>query len=1008
MPKGLNVNFNLAIDVNDQELVTKIERILDDQGSRILDTLYIKSQSLEIFLEEQHQKLIVRLRELYPEEEVRVFIRKVKDDCKERIKDKEETMKKKLCSLRERFKTGRLPPGWKTGSRKIKAFYYIREHSGALPGARFPHNLRPHGRRRPHRNRYPEKSQHQVTEAELAARDPIILTKNPNFELPACGKELMRLGPKTCPTPAGPTDEKALYEAFVQFRETIRWKWYHNKNVKPEDVDESHKSQPWYERTDRLAPPANDCPELEAFLSALYRDLFDPTLRKKISSNLTEGQRDFIKTVKREYPKENLRIRREDKGHRFVIADGDAEDELIEDGLKNRERFDEVDESPLEDYNVKIERWAAEGLRSGELSDQMYRFVTNTEKPSASSRQAEELHLANPKPQYKTHKTDDQGQMVDPVPIRTITVGTGTPVHKLSKLCSVAIEHLPNKQNLPRMNKSTRDAVRRLIFINENMTPLTPESVLAFSDIKSMYDNVDCDEAVAEVKSLLEKNPSPLGLSSDYIAAGLKICLECNCVQFKESFYIPCKGCAQGTCHACTFTDIWVGKVVKKHLETSNIDSVFYSIYRDDGLDILKRGLEDQAAYQQHLDGLHPNLSWDLNCAKEGGFLDLFIMIKEGRVEYKTYTKTPPLYLNKISCHDPKVFQSIPTGVGYRLRLTNSTNETFRENVELYSRAMATSGYDYQTVKRELMKFEKIDPIELAKRDKQPNKRAKPGCKAYFNSPYDPRMTHPRSLISKNYELLARSEKAKGLFPRENLIASSKRLKNLGEILSPTVQKTGRNRAAPRLDGGGHGGGGDAQGLDEEANGSFHCKYHKKTGKCDLCSKIIERREVTSTHFKVKHSIAGHNVHLPASQTMKTEWFTYLEECIHPENTFQYVGSTDSMTHRWANTKSRCKALAGNPSLKAGTGLERHFQNGCSEYDGPRLGSVRVTLLEKMRTSKEKLKTANHKPGAGCRCTECGKLKQMEDKWICRLGTFHGEFGLNTRDEIVKKNRVVY
>ena len=115
--------------------------------------------------------------------------------------------------------------------------------------------------------------------------------------------------------------------------------------------------------------------------------------------------------------------------------------------------------------------------------------------------------------------------------------------------------------------------------------------------------------------------------------------------------------------------------------------------------------------------------------------------------------------------------------------------------MELYSRAMATSGYDYQTVKRELMKFEKIDPIELAKRDKQPNKRAKPGCKAYFNSPYDPRMTHPRSLISKNYELLARSEKAKGLFPRENLIASSKRLKNLGEITqSPSTTEDTRGK----------------------------------------------------------------------------------------------------------------------------------------------------------------------------------------------------------------------
>ena len=92
-------------------------------------------------------------------------------------------------------------------------------------------------------------------------------------------------------------------------------------------------------------------------------------------------------------------------------------------------------------------------------------------------------------------------------------------------------------------------------------------------------------------------------------------------------------------------------------------------------------------------------------------------------MEYKTFTKTPPLYLNRISCHDPKVFKSIPTGVGYRLRLTNSTDETFRENVELYSRAMATSGYGYQQVKRELLKFEAINPVELAKRDKQPSKR---------------------------------------------------------------------------------------------------------------------------------------------------------------------------------------------------------------------------------------------------------------------------------------------
>ena len=56
-------------------------------------------------------------------------------------------------------------------------------------------------------------------------------------------------------------------------------------------------------------------------------------------------------------------------------------------------------------------------------------------------------------------------------------------------------------------------------------------------------------------------------------------------------------------------------------------------------------------------------------------------------------------------------------------------------------------------------------------------KNKKKGCKAYFISPYDPRLPHPREIISKNYELLARNEKAKALFPRENLVAASRRLK---------------------------------------------------------------------------------------------------------------------------------------------------------------------------------------------------------------------------------------
>ena len=59
-----------------------------------------------------------------------------------------------------------------------------------------------------------------------------------------------------------------------------------------------------------------------------------------------------------------------------------------------------------------------------------------------------------------------------------------------------------------------------------------------------------------------------------------------------------------------------------------------------------------------------------------------------------------------------------------------------------------------------------------------------------------------------------------------------------------------------------------------------------------------------------------------------------------------------------------------------------------------------------MVTSEEKLDAAGHGGGVACRCSECQRLKDIEDKWICRLGTFNSPNGLNTRDEIKTRSRV--
>ena len=159
-------------------------------------------------------------------------------------------------------------------------------------------------------------------------------------------------------------------------------------------------------------------------------------------------------------PALNIRIRQEDKGHRFVLVDGELEDAQIEASLQDPEQYEEVEDNPMDIFKNQIEEYAARKVKEGELTEQQYRFVTNTQiRPS--SQQAEELHLANPKPQPKTHKVDDEENLLDPLPSRVITVGSGTVPHPLSKLCSEAIKHLVTPQNLPRNN--TKTVVSRLI-----------------------------------------------------------------------------------------------------------------------------------------------------------------------------------------------------------------------------------------------------------------------------------------------------------------------------------------------------------------------------------------------------------------------------------------------------------------------------------------------------------------------------------------------------------------
>ena len=60
-------------------------------------------------------------------------------------------------------------------------------------------------------------------------------------------------------------------------------------------------------------------------------------------------------------------------------------------------------------------------------------------------------------------------------------------------------------------------------------------------------------------------------------------------------------------------TDVWIGSLTEKHLQTCPLETLNFSVYRDDGLDILTNREEDLPILKEHFDNLHHNLKWEFN-----------------------------------------------------------------------------------------------------------------------------------------------------------------------------------------------------------------------------------------------------------------------------------------------------------------------------------------------------------------------------------------------------------
>ena len=172
-------------------------------------------------------------------------------------------------------------------------------------------------------------------------------------------------------------DNHAQYQSYLKFVESVRWRYFFAKQNNFKEEENDFVKTPWYQGTDKAAPLAS--PAVESFLEACGRDNMDPSLRRKIKDNLTPGERAALKDIVNNFPNMNLRVRKEYKGGRFVIVDGESEDTLIENDLCNEIHYREIGDDPTEEFKEKVQTWADKNLEEGNITKNMHTFVTNNE-----------------------------------------------------------------------------------------------------------------------------------------------------------------------------------------------------------------------------------------------------------------------------------------------------------------------------------------------------------------------------------------------------------------------------------------------------------------------------------------------------------------------------------------------------------------------------------------------------------------------------------------------------
>ena len=139
------------------------------------------------------------------------------------------------------------------------------------------------------------------------------------------------------------------------------------------------------------------------------------------------------------------------------------------------------------------------------------------------------------------------------------------------------------------------------------------------------------------------------------------------------------------------------------------------------------------------------------------------------------------LYLPPSSSHPWHVFKAIPFGVALRLRRNCFEDDFLSNRCKEYKSYLVNQGYPVKLVDNQFLKALTIPRKDLLKQKVRASKKIFP-----FVMTFNPMLPNLNYIIKKHLHFLESNPELKELFPKNSIIPSYRRSKNLKEILAPS------------------------------------------------------------------------------------------------------------------------------------------------------------------------------------------------------------------------------